>query len=307
MKFTNKLSIFPIYSHAKLEKFLKRPLFSHDRILFASSFDGVTWVDLKIPVLSCQKVRGSMTYFASVNLEKDAFYALSSGWIKGLNSWKQFLFCDGEWESCSALGIPEIHSFSICNNIMYTIEKLNSPVFSKLRAYSLKTSKWPEREIKQSWPEIARDLQDISVIYSKNLYIAMGTLNNDKNKSVILMFTSINGEVWEFSQEVFLKGISGENFLSNPNLCLLENDEFRLYFRSGEKPAIENSIYSAISGDLKSWKLELGKRIGPHGKWANHGVGFPCVWRSKDQYFMAYAGYWGENRQGEDVKEHWNI
>jgi len=307
VKFTNKLSLFPIYSHAKLEGFLKRPVFSHDRILFASSPDGLNWADLDIPVLSCQKVRGSMTYFAAVNAEKDSFYALSSGWIKGVKSWMQFLFCDGEWKSCSSLGIPEIHSLAICNNVMYTIQKLNSPDFSKIRAYCLENSKWPEREIEQSWPEIARDLQDISVVYSQNSYTAIGTLNNDKNQSTLLMFTSLNGEVWEFSHEVFLKGISGVSLLSNPNFCDLDDGEFRLYFRSGSKPAIGNSIYSAVSRDLKSWNLESGKRIGPHGKWANHGVGFPCVWKNKDLYIMAYGAYWGENKQGESVKESWAI
>lgn len=307
MKLTNNLSLFPIYSHAKLERFLKRPLFSHDRILFASSSDGLNWIDLDIPVLSCQKVRGSMTYFSGVNSQRDTFYALSSGWIKESKSWMQFLFCDGEWKSCRSLGIPEIHSLSIFNNVMYTIEKLNSPKSSKIRAYNLEISKWPEKEINQSWPMITQDLQDISVIYSKNHYIAIGTLNNDISGSTLLLFTSLNGENWKLSHEVFIKGISGESILSNPNLCSLDHEGFRLYFRSGTKPAVGNSIYSAVSFDLKSWNLESGKRIGPHGMWANHGVGFPCVWKNKDFYIMAYGAYWGENRQGESVKEHWTI
>lgn len=307
MKLTNNLSLFPFYSHAKLERFLNRPIFSHDRILFASSPDALNWTDLDIPALSCQKVRGSMTYFASVNLEKDSFYALSSGWIKDTKSWKQFLFCDGEWRSCFSLGIPEIHSLSICDNVIYTIEKLNSPKFSKIRAYRLETTKWPEKEIEQNWPEIARDLQDLSIIYSRNHYVAIGTLSRDEKQSKLLLFTSVCGQSWDLSHEIFLQGISGEGILSNPNLCSLEGGEFRLYFRSGRKPALGNSICSAVSSDLYSWNVESGKRIGPHGKWANHGVGFPCVWKSKDLYFMAYGAYWGENKHGESVKEYWAI
>ena len=190
---------------------------------------------------------------------------------------------------------------------MYTIEKFDSTKFSKIRAYSLKASKWPEKEMEQSWPEITRNLQDLSVIYSQNSYVAIGTLNKDENHSILLLFTSVNGQTWELSHEVFLRGISGERILSNPNLCSLDNGEFRLYFRTGTEPAVGNSIYSAVSSDLKSWNIESGKRIGPHGKWANHGVGFPCVWKNKDLYFMAYGAYWGENKHGERVKEHWTI
>lgn len=306
MKLTNNPSVFPLYSHAKLEKFLNRPFFSHDRILFASSPDGLSWTDLDIPALSCQKIRGSMTYFASVSLEKDSFYALSSGWIKDSKTWNQFLFCDGEWRSCFSLGVPEIHSLSICENVMYTIEKFNSPKFSRIRAYELGTSKWPEKEIDQSWPKIARDLQDISIIYSRNQYLAIGTLTSGESQPKLLLFKSECGRSWDFSHEIFLQGISGESFLSNPNLFSLEDREFRLYFRSGSKPALENSIYSAVSIDLNSWNIEPGIRIGPHGKWANHGVGFPCVWKSKDLYFMAYGAYWGENKHGDTVKKYWS-
>ncbi len=305
MKLSNNLSLFPIYSHAKLERVLKRPVFSHDRILFASSSDGLNWKDLDIPVLSCQKVRGSMTYFAGVNLNRDSFYALSSGWKRRAKSWRQFLFCDGEWRSCSSLGIPEIHSLSICKSVMYTIEKFSFLNSSKIRAYSLETSKWPEEEFEQYWPEITQDLQDLSVIYSRDHYIAIGTLSKEKFQSTLLLFTSVNGQTWAFSHEVFLPGISGERILSNPNLCALENGQFRLYFRSGTKPAVGNSIFSAVSSDLNSWNIESGKRISPHGKWANHGVGFPCVWKSKDLYFMAYGAFWGENKHGERVKEYW--
>jgi hypothetical protein len=305
VKLTNKFSFFPIYSHARLERILKRPIFSHDRILFASSSDGLNWKDLDIPVLSCQKVRGSMTYFAAVNIQKSSFYALSSGWDKKAKSWRQFLFCDGIWRSCFSLGIPEIHALSVCNNVMYGIEKFSSPKFSKIRAYTLDPSIWPEKEIEQSWPEIARELQDLSIIYSQDRYIAIGTINKHANQSKLLLFYSLDGKKWELRHEVYLKGISGEGFLSNPNLCLLDNGEFRLYFRAGTKPAVGNSIYSAVSSDLNSWDIESGKRIGPHGKWANHGVGFPCVWKSKDLYFMAYGAYWGDNKYGERVKEHW--
>ncbi len=307
MKLTNKLNLFPIYSHAKLERILNRPVFGHDRILFASSSDGLNWTDLDIPALSCQRVRGSMTYFAGVNFPTNSFYALSSGWIKKAKSWSQFLFCDGEWRSCFSLGIPEIHSMSIWDNVMYTIEKSNSPKFSKIRAYSLKTSKWPQKELKQSWPEVTRDLQDLSVLYFRNHYLAVGTLSKDENESALLLFTSVNGQTWELAGEVFLNGISGESILSNPNLCSLNNKELRLYFRSGAKPAVGNSIYSALSSDLSSWSIESGERIGPHGKWANHGVGFPCVWRTKDHYLMAYGAYWGDNKHGESVKEYWTI
>jgi hypothetical protein len=305
VKLTNDLSFFPIYSHARLERVLQRPIFGHDRILFASSSDGLDWNDLDIPALSCQKVRGSMTYFAGVNIQKDSFYALSSGWNKKAKSWRQFLFCDGVWRSCFSLGIPEIHSLSVCNNIMYTIEKFTLSNFSKVRAFGLNTSIWPEKEIKQSWPEIAQDLQDLSIMYFQSRYIAIGTVNLYADKSKLLLFYSLDGQTWEMSHEIFLKGISGEGILSNPNLCLLDNGEFRLYFRSGNKPAIGNSIYSALSSDLNSWYVEPGKRIGPHGKWANHGVGFPCVWKSKNRYLMAYGAYWGDNKRGESVKEHW--
>lgn len=275
--------------------------------MFASSKDGLKWTDLDIPILSCNKVRGSMTYFAGINSQNDRFYALSSGWMKRAKSWMQFLFCDGEWKSCISLGVPEIHSFAICDNIMYTIEKFDSPNFSKIRAYSLETSKWPGPEIKQSWPEIARNVQDLTVINAQNYYAAIGTLNNDKNQSSLLLFTSIDGVAWALSHEVRLKGISGEVILSNPNLSVLDNGEFRLYFRFGTQPAVGNSIHSAVSSDLKSWNLEEGKRISPHGKWANHGVGFPCVWKNKDLYFMAYGAYWGENKHGESVKEYWTV
>jgi hypothetical protein len=307
VKFTNNPSLFPIYSHAKLERILNRPVFSHDRILFASSLDGLNWSDLNVPALSLQKVRGSMTYFAGVDIQTNTFYALSSGWIKKSKSWRQFLFCDGEWRSCFSLEIPEIHSFSICNNVMYTIEKFNSLTVSRIRAYSLENSKWPEEEITQFWPAVTRDLQDLSILCSRDNYLAVGTLNKGLNQSALLLFTSVNGQTWELSHEVFLEGVSGVKILSNPSLCSLDNDEIRLFFRSGTKPAVGNSIYSAVSSDLYSWNIEPGKRIGPHGKWANHGVGFPSVWKNKDHYLMAYGAYWGENKYGETVKDHWTL
>jgi hypothetical protein len=305
LNFINDFVARPVLSHARIESLFRRPLFGHDRILFSTSVDGLTFIDTKIPPLSCNRSRGTMTYGATFDSNKKNFYALSSAWIKTEQSWKQFIFCNGRWNACSMFNLNFVKSISICNQVLYTVQQLSNDSGFTVVAYDLEIDRWPTKQLQQKWPKSISLISDIMVFESLGFFFAVGTRVTPNHQNSFHIFRSKEGIVWEHFTEVNIKGLGKFSVISNPNIVVTNEGLYRIYFGFGTFPAIDNHIASALSPNLIDWELETGVRVGRHGVWANHGVGFPSVKVINGNYFMAYTGFWGNNSEGNKIYEMW--
>ena len=80
-----------------------------------------------------------------------------------------------------------------------------------------------------------------------------------------------------------------------------------MYFRTGRRPVLGNTIRSAASRDGSAWTHDPGDRVIPGHLWDSHGAGFPDVTsaRAGGGFEMRYCGYWGASPAARQTRRRW--
>lgn len=107
---------------------------------------------------------------------------------------------------------------------------------------------------------------------------------------------SVNGIDWEIEEGVRI-GIGEKGFCNmanNPSVIEIPGG-WRMYFRGSDIPPLWSNIFTALSEDGLTWRVEgIVLKFRRFSFTERHAVGFPFVVPIENGYFrMYYTGYWG--------------
>lgn len=299
-----------------------------DRILSASSTDGITWVKdngVRIDVESGPN--GDMIYYCHVVAVSNGYRMYYHRSIQRAGQWSGSILSaissDGlswEHEDGERIGLsthpnllharsPNILTLSDGRLRMYYAgidAKGQGNIFSAISTDGLH---WNQEMGVRLSPEVYSNtdtLMDCHVIPIDGGYRLYTSAVRGK-QSDIRSAISKDGLTWEKESGARIKcGVRGCMLAAN-NPCVVhgEND-LLMYFRGGDKAALNNSIFLAQSTDGVYWKVSGPVLTPGKNKYERHGVAFPHILRLKDgTWRMYYTAYWGRHLGEAKTVSHW--
>jgi hypothetical protein len=292
------------------ERLLRRPRLARDRILLATSADGIAWTKASdAPIVHPSHRRPHMTYFSAWDGAR-RLWVRASVFDASEDAWHTEIGHDAAWCDVRELGIRHLYAPSWDGDRVYGVVLRDGepPRFGAFRA---RGGGPPAEELESEWEDASlfAVMHDLRVLRDGERLLAWaGVGESDSDVSIHRWESTDGGLRWAHH------GVAVESPLHSPSLRLADNPSvvalpdggWRMFFRTGERPALGNTIRSARSVDLETWEHEDGDRIAPGGRWDTHGVGFPHVWIDDDgEWHMLYAGYWGATRAAAATADHW--
>lgn len=283
-----------------LEMLLDRPFRARDHILRATSEDGLEWSKdhafrYRYPVWH----RDRMSYYVGRDGEGRLWFRSS---IRDGAVWRTELRSPGRVLRLDAVG--SIGGFSWVADRIYLARK-GEGAPSAVIALDVKGA--ASRPVPLEWPDLDRHgvIEDVFVLPTKDGQLhAWLSLTREGRGTSIEHHCSGDGLLWR-RQTFRIDGLGA--YANNPCVIEAAAGQWRMYLRTGDRPAFGNVIRSAVSTDLDTWRLETGIRISPGGRWDTHGAAFPFVERTDGVGFvMYYTGYWGRCSEGEVAARYWS-
>ena len=112
------------------------------------------------------------------------------------------------------------------------------------------------------------------------------------------IYTSISSDGLQWSEMQCCQGLSDAQtaFVRTPNVVPLDDGNWRMYFaETTGASALGSRIASAVSSDGLQWRRDEGIRLHPGGELDGQGVFCPEVVRIGDRWKMYYGGYWNKH------------
>lgn len=293
------------------EEWLNRPFAVRDWILRAKSEDGLAWqVDPSFRFNPAKRVGEAMSYYAARSPD-GKLWLRSSVRRPSRSNWETILTSHDRTVTIDCARFGTITSLSWSAHRLYCVVQLHgsAPAPACFEAPVVDPDQWRVVSLSfRPWP--INSVEDFHVCQWMDGWLAWIASRNDEGRTIISQWHSSDGWAWELSNpNIFADVLGAEITIANNPWAMppaAEGEPWRLYFRIGEQPAVDNRIVSTISTNVTSWQLEPGVRIAPHGAWAAHGVGFPFVERNgTDDWTMYFSGFWGASTRGQAAAELW--
>ena len=290
------------------ERCLGRPFRARDRILRATSVDGLEWTKDRSFVFP-QPDFGTdrMAYFATEDPSGTLWFR-SSVLDRQSATWHTELHDGNHWWDVASLGVTHLYAPVWDGWRMYGVVEDQS-ARRRVACFEARPGRLPDTELELSWPDLKPkgQVEDVFVLRANGHFHAWCSVVWSDISTTITQWRSSDGRTWErVLPDVESPLQTGFMLANNPTVIAL-GGSWRMYFRTGDRPALGNRIVSATSTDLSTWVHEEGVRVSPGDLWDSHGAGFPFVRRSETHGFeMYYAGYWGACRAGERVAASWS-
>lgn len=292
------------------ERLLRRPRLVRDRILSATSADGLTWQKTNAPpVVHPSHRRTHMTYFSARD-DAGRLWIRASVYDPAEEAWHTEIGHGRRWHDVRDLGIRHLYAPSWAGDRVYGVVVRDGEPPRPGR-YRADDSGRPVEPLDSAWEGIERFpvMHDLRVVrVDGTLHAWAGVGGSDSDVSVHHWESADAGATWTHHGVAVTTPLESAplRLADNPSVVRAPDGGWRMFFRTGDRPALGNVIRSASSTDLRSWKHEDGVRVEPGGRWDTHGVGFPHVWiDAHGQWHMLYAGYWGEAPGAAEAVERW--
>lgn len=293
------------------EGILSRPFAVRDWILRATSPDGVDWsVDPTFRYNPAAMLGEAMSYYAARGPDGQLWFR-SSIRRPAAGVWETVLDAGGRRLTVDHAVFGQLMAPVWVGQHLYCVlvRPGEPPRPACFLAPDVEPSTWKPVPLSFS-PAIGAGVQDFHVQEVDAAYVGWLALRADGMRTSIQQWRSRDGFSWRLDKPMILENAlpAGVIVANNPWAVapLADGEPWRLYLRIGEEEAVGNRIVSATSHDLDRWALEPGVRIGAHGQWAAHGVGFPHVERDgPSRWVMHFGGFWGDSRRGAAAAEAW--
>ncbi|MBI9079528.1 MAG: hypothetical protein JEY79_07295 [Pseudodesulfovibrio sp.] len=300
-----------------------------DRILSASSANGVDWVrDRGVRIDAEGSESRDMIYFNHVITIPDGFrmYYHASFFRDGV--WAGNVFSatskDGlRWKTGCRLQLRGENDDVVRHVQSPTIVELDD---GHWRMYYVAEGAGGERTVQSARSDNGKDwvvesgvrvdrfffngvdsLSDCSVQIFGDGFRLYLSVSQGVQTSIMSAFSS-DGLNWEAEQgERISAGVLGRTLIANNPCVIPVNGEWWMYFRGGDKLAVENCIYLAKSLDGLDWQIEC-RVLGPRPKslYDCHAVAFPFVLQLPNGSFkMYYSGFWGKHFNSQRIVNQW--
>lgn len=293
----------------------------YDRILSASSSDGLTWRPdhgVRLDVAGRNGNHSGGTYFPFVMRCSDGLWRmyfrgsdvdriLSATSQDGL-SWsleRGFRIDVGGDPPLRRVSCPRVVAGSDSLRMFFTAMRAGADGFSIYSAVSKDGLSWSR--------ESGVRLQPQGADPSRSLYsFCLAPRASEREElrlyyerfspigSCICLATSVDGLRW-MDQGPVLEPVPGEFGVRSPWIFPTgERTGLRMYFVAGSRyRSLGTSIYSAMSGDGIAWTREPGVRVRRGGRYSADGLISPCVVGTPEgRLRMYYGGYWGPHVLG---------
>ena len=284
------------------ERWTRRPRLVRDRVLSASSPDGLTWTrDSERPITHPSHRHPHMTYFTAHD-ERGRLWVRAS--VQG-DRWYTELGHDRRWHDVRPLGIDHLYAPQWANGALYGIARTGDR--ARPACFATGDDAEPVAERLQEWEgsDGFAIVEDLAIVRADRL-VAFASVGNQRRDIAIHRWESDDGTAWDHHGPAIESPYDTPYQLANnPSIVQVEDGTYRAYFRTGERAVLGNHIRSATSQDLETWQHEDGVRLSPGGRWDSHGLGFPHVFRENDTWRMLYAGYWGDTPAADSTREFW--
>lgn len=305
-------------------------LYPRDRILSATSSDGIEWrreagaridvgfgspVDMAYyPFVVSDSKRSLRMYFYGSNRfhqkRKGGIYSALS--VDGLH-WrveKGLRMENGENSTCKAPVLVKIFKQSWR---MYFVEFDSNRIGRLFSAISKDGLLWNREKGVRLSPKVlqlqgVRSLVDASFakIGNDGYRLYFSALRGPQ--SSIYSAVSEDGLDWKVEKGERIANQDGMWMtVNNPCVIKESNSEWRMYFRGGNKLALENALYMARSKNGIDWTV-LGKVLAPSkfNPYERHGLGFPFILPlTNGESRIYYTGYWGNIWREKRVVSEW--
>lgn len=291
------------------ERAFNRPFLVRDRVLRAHSEDGLTWAkDPSLRLTHPSHRRAHMSYYTARD-PRGRLWVRASVCDPRTGEWHTELGRPGQsrWWDARSAGLRHLYSPCWTAVGLYGVDV--SGGCRRIACFSTDADALPTASLDQSWENIEgfTVVEDVSIVQALGRDHAWVTSGASPEELQIHHWSSVDGLAWAYDGIAVTAPHPGARFDVADNPCVARVDDgWRMYFRTGETPALGNVIRSAHSRDLHTWVHEEGVRIHPGDRWDPHGVGFPNVWREADgAWVMLYAGYWGSVPAADTTVSHW--
>jgi hypothetical protein len=214
----------------------------------------------------------------------------------------------GRWWDVRKVGVQHLYAPVWVRDRVYGVSARNGHRF--VACFGVGTDELPALPLVQRWENLERFpmLEDLTVFETAGELHAWASVGSSAYELRLHHWRSSDGIEWTHEGIALSAESPGPRFdiVNNPSVVRADGG-WRLFFRTGSRPALGNTIRSAFSDDLRTWRHETGERVSPGGRWDPHGVGFPYVWKeSGGGWTMLYAGYWGGSREAVHTARHWH-
>lgn len=289
------------------ERLFNKPFGARDWILRAFSNDGLHWEkDASFRFNSAPLTAQAMSYYVGMGPEFELWFH-TSVLYRGEGKWQSLLRSKQCTITAKELGVQNVYSPSWCGDRLYCVFVHES---GKREVTALSIREGCPRIVPLSWEGLSNcgDVEDVFVLQDNDVWHAWLSVRC-KRKTAIRYCTSVDGLFWT-DRGVALESPYHSHWYqlaNNPCVVPLGERGWRMYYRTGLSPAVGNVIASSFSDDLVKWKEDKTISIEPGGVWDRHGVGFPFVYydRKNTKFVMYYAGYWGNSKAGNEVRDYW--
>jgi len=301
-----------------------------DRIMSATSTNGVNWVrDRGVRIDSDSSALRDMVYFNHVLVESEGYrmFYHASSFREGV--WSGNIFCA---TSRDGLCWRTLYRLPLLENAGRLLRHVQSPSLVKLdgnggmrmyyiaegidgdrrvlSAISSDQNVWevePGVRIEHTLFDGVKLINDCSVQrFGDGFRIYLSAVKGPY--TMIVSAFSSDGMDWLAEPGIRIEaGVPGRFLIANNPCVLSVNGEWWMYYRGGDKLAVDNCIYLAKSTDGLGWEVQ-GRVLGPDPEsWYDcHAVGFPFVVPLPDGSFrMYYSGFWGKHLHSRRIVDQW--
>lgn len=289
-------------------------LFPYDRVLSASSADGLVWErerGVRIDVAQRGGDHSGGVYFPAVHSLADGSWrmyfrgsdidrVLSASSHDGL-TWipdPGIRIDAGRGRPFARASCPRVLPSPDGHRMLFAAQPHGESGFSIYSASSLDGMCWSQEEGVRLAPEKSDEYQSIfsfCVVEAGGGLLRLYYEGLSKTRSCIYSAISRDGQKWQKTGLV-VEPSPGEFGVRFPWVVGLPGGgEWRMYFASGTRHrSLGASICSARSSDGVTWEREEGVRVRYGGRYGSDGVLSPCVVRRTDgRLRMYYGAYWG--------------
>jgi hypothetical protein len=294
-----------------VERATARPLLVRDRVLRARSNNSLVWhKDPSMRLTYPSHTRAHMTYFAARDT-RGRLWIRASVHDAATDSWHTEIGRPGQparaWWDARRAGLMHFYAPTWCGGLVYGVGEAPDGM-RRLVCFRTGDDGIPAAQVEQNWESIGRlaVVEDVCILRVGGEFHAWVSAGASPTAVQVHHWRSQDGVDWRYDGVALTAPVVQASFelANNPSIVAADGG-WRMYFRTGDRPALGNVIRSAFSDDLRCWRHEQGVRIAPGGRWDSHGVGFPSVWREPGGgWVMLYAGYWGRGTDAT-VERYW--